>query len=250
MTIRQCKSVPVSMLLSMLTICVSSGQEETAAGDTNNVDEIYNRARYELIVEREPFGSEPLVDEGKEDEKMAQALEQEYRLCFLLENDAGEVRAGFQNKKPKKGEPKSVMLMVGESFGSMKLLDIDLKDSSAKLMYKGSEVSFKLEKPKVAAAAQPATPTTPVNRSRRFGGGFRRTTPPPEPEPEPDPEPQLSEEELAVQRAQVQENLQKYQMDVLRQGMPPLPVQLTPEQDAQLVEEGVLPPIEEGETVE
>ena len=30
-------------------------------------------------------------------------------------------------------------------------------------------------------------------------------------------------------------------MEVLRKGMPPLPVPLTPEMDAQLVSEGVLP---------
>jgi hypothetical protein len=49
---------------------------------------------------------------------------------------------------------------------------------------------------------------------------------------------------VAIQRAQVQQSLREYQMEVLRQGMPPLPVQLTPEQDDQLVQEGVLPPLE------
>ena len=31
-------------------------------------------------------------------------------------------------------------------------------------------------------------------------------------------------------------------MEVIRQGLPPLPIPLTPEQDSQLVKEGVLPP--------
>lgn len=42
--------------------------------------------------------------------------------------------------------------------------------------------------------------------------------------------------------------LEQYQMDIIRAGGakgPPLPIQLTPEMDAQLVKEGVLPPIED-----
>ena len=34
-------------------------------------------------------------------------------------------------------------------------------------------------------------------------------------------------------------------MEVLRQGLPPLPVQLTPDRDAQMVAEGLLPPVDE-----
>ena len=50
----------------------------------------------------------------------------------------------------------------------------------------------------------------------------------------PPPEPQYTREELEKQ---------KYQMEILRQGLPPLSVPLTPEMDAQLVNEGVLPPL-------
>jgi hypothetical protein len=42
----------------------------------------------------------------------------------------------------------------------------------------------------------------------------------------------------------VREQLQQDQMDSVRQGKPPLPISLTPEMDAQLVKEGVLPPQE------
>ena len=44
----------------------------------------------------------------------------------------------------------------------------------------------------------------------------------------------------------LEKHLQEYQMEILRGGtMPPLPVQLSPENDAKLVEEGVLPPVDE-----
>jgi hypothetical protein len=229
----------------MLAACSCLAQEESAG--TNDVAGIYTRERYELIVDRAPFGTEPLVDETKQEAAAAKALEKDYRLCFLMESNDGEVRAGFQNKKAAKGQAKSVVLREGESYGTLKLLNIDLPNSSATLLYKGLEVPFKLERAKVAAAkpaAKPAQPAQPAQPSRRFGGGFRRTTPPPEPVAKPEP-PQMTAEEIAIQREQVQQNLREYQMEVLRQGMPPLPVQLTPEQDDQLVQEGVLPPIEQ-----
>ena len=37
-------------------------------------------------------------------------------------------------------------------------------------------------------------------------------------------------------------------MEAIRQGLPPLPLELTPEQDDQLVAEGVLPPQEDSFT--
>ncbi|MFC1452782.1 hypothetical protein ACFLSJ_05495, partial [Verrucomicrobiota bacterium] len=43
----------------------------------------------------------------------------------------------------------------------------------------------------------------------------------------------------------LEEHLQAYQMDVIRQGGVPLPIPLTPEMDDQLVAEGVLPPVEQ-----
>jgi hypothetical protein len=53
----------------------------------------------------------------------------------------------------------------------------------------------------------------------------------------PPPKPKYTGEEL-------EKHLQDYQMDVIRQGLPPLPVPLTEAMDNALVEEGVLPPME------
>ncbi len=44
---------------------------------------------------------------------------------------------------------------------------------------------------------------------------------------------------------ELEERLQASQMEAIRMGMPPLPVTLTPENDAQLVAEGYLPPQDE-----
>lgn len=201
----------------------------------------YTRERYDLIVDRSPFGEDPLVvqqeqiaaKESAAAAAAAKALEKELRLCFLLKSETGEIRAGFQNLKAKAGDPRNVMLMVGESFRGMKLLDIDLGNSSAILQHQGKRVMFELSKAPTPAKAAPK----PAQPQRRFGGGFRR-----QPQPQKPPEPQLSPEEQAAKREEVRENLRQYQMEVIRAGMPPLPIPLTQEMDDQLVAEGVLPP--------
>jgi len=212
----------------------------------------YNRERYDLIVERSPFGADPLNETevaGQETSATLKTLERELRLCFLLKSQTGEIRAGFQNLKAKQGEPKSIMLMVGESFRAMKLQEIDIENSTATLLYQGKPLTFELAKGSAAMTASENRPQPPTQPQRRFGSGFRRTTPPAEPVPpvtQPE-EPQLSPEELAQQQEEVREHLQQYQMEVIRSGMPPLPIPLTQEMDDQLVAEGVLPPAEEGQ---
>ncbi len=205
----------------------------------------YTPERYALILDRSPFGPDPLTDvalintaKEKADAAAAAAAAKELRLCFLLETESGEVRAGFQNKTAKPGDPKSVILMVGESFLGMKLLEIDLDGSQATLLSNGKPVKFELTKAAVSAKAL-AKKTAPPQR--KFGGGFRRK---PEPKPVKPPEPKLSPEEQRLRREEIRANLQDYQMEVIRSGMPPLPIPLTQKMDDQLVAEGVLPPEE------
>lgn len=209
-------------------------------------DTEYTAERYELILDRSPFGADPLLgvelansEREKADAAAAvAAAAKELRLCFLLETESGEIRAGFQNLKAKQGDPKSIILLVGESFMGMKLLKIDMDDSQATLQSKGQPVVFELSKAPVSAKAAAVPPQQP---QRRFGGGFRRRTPQPK-EPAKPPEPQLSPEEQRKRREEIRANLQNYQMEVIRSGMPPLPIPLTQDMDDQLVSEGILPP--------
>ena len=206
----------------------------------------YRAERYSVILDRSPFGADPLLVSAEkaksaQEAAAAEAAAKELRLCFLLESESGEIRAGFQNKKPGPGDPKSVILMVGESYMGMKLLEIDLADSKATLQRDGIPVVFELTKPKVSAKAPPRKKAPP---QRKFGGGFRRKPPPPKKVEKP-PEPRLSPEEQRRRREEIRANLQEYQMEVIRSGMPPLPIPLTQEMDDQLVAEGILPPEEE-----
>ena len=200
----------------------------------------YTADRYELILDRSPFGADPLADIDPDIAEAAAvaAAAKELRLCFLLESESGEIRAGFQNLKANPGDPKSIILLVGESFMGLRLLDINLAGSQATLQSKGKSVVFELSKAPVSAKA--AVAPTPKQPQRRFGGGFRRKEPPKQPEKP--PEPQLTSEEQRIRREEIRASLEDYQMEVIRSGMPPLPIPLTQDMDDQLVAEGVLPP--------
>jgi hypothetical protein len=203
----------------------------------------YTQERYDVILDRSPFGADPLhgavPDNSAQDRAAAAAAAaaaKSFRLSFLLEGEDGEIRAGFEHLKPKKGEAKSSIIMKGEGFMGMKLMDIDFFNSSATLDQDGKQIRFELSKgPAVAKAPAAASPQP----ARRFGGGFRRTPPK---QPEKPKEPQLSPEEQKLRREEIRANLQDYQMEVIRSGMPPLPIPLTQDMDDQLVAEGVLPP--------
>ncbi|MDZ8119602.1 hypothetical protein [Pontiella agarivorans] len=208
--------------------------------------EEYKRERYDVIVDRSPFGEDSGIaadlareeaqskKDAAEAAKLAREMEKKIRLCYLLEADNGELRAGFENKGAKPGDPRSIMLRLNESFQGMKLTAIDVLRSSATLEMNGKPVTFELTQ---AAAATPAKKAGPVAQRRKFGSGFRRPEQPTKPA-----EPELTPEEQAAKREEVRENLRQYQMEVIRQGMPPLPIPLTQEMDDQLVEEGILPP--------
>jgi len=126
----------------------------------------YNPERYDVILDRSPFGSDPLLDINPEQKAAAAAAAaaKELRLCFLLESESGEIRAGFQNKLAKPGDPKSVILMVGESFMGMKLLDINLAASQATLESKGEPVVFELSK---VFSSSPRLPPPQRRRPRK-----------------------------------------------------------------------------------
>ncbi len=169
----------------------------------------YKRERYGVIIERSPFGEDPLLaqDAAKnaqdakaaaESATAAKKMEKEMRLCFLLETDSGEIRAGFQNLKAQQGEPKSIMLIVGDSFKGMTLSRVDIAAASATLSLNGKPVTFELTK----ASAAPAAKKAPAQPQRRFGGGFSR-------QPALTAEPQLSSEEQAKKREEAREKLRR-----------------------------------------
>lgn len=222
--------IKVWMSGAMLTAClVSSAEDQPGA------------KRYKLILDREPFGSEPVVVETKPAVTPAaqEALAKELRLCMLLEGKNGDIRAGLVETK---GEKKSLILSVGETVQGIKLLNVDIEKAQARIARNGVAVTFKLEKGVVPKPApQPGLRETALRSGNGLRGLGSSGGKPRYGIPDADNiirrEPRLRGEEL-------RNHLRDYQMEVIRKGAPPLPVPLTDEMDKQLVDEGVLPPIE------
>ncbi|MBN2686198.1 MAG: hypothetical protein JXR40_13030 [Pontiellaceae bacterium] len=173
-------------LLFIGTVGASYGQED------------YARERYQVIVDRAPFGTavaaEPvIVPGGTAPVEVIQDLQQQVRLNFLLESeDEGTIKAGFQILRPAAGQPKSFVLEEGENFQQMqvKLISVDLDSSVANVEYNGLMVPLELGAAPVntgrntrgrtttttARNTGTATANTTTTTTRRFNNGFQPTT--------------------------------------------------------------------------
>ena len=200
--------------------------------------------KYQIIIDRQPFGRElispePSVSSIKSEAEAiaaAKSAEKELRLCFIFETTKGLIRAGFQNKIVKAGEPKSIMLGVGDTFKGMKLVDVNIQESTATLDRNGVMIMFSLNKPAKNTIGSSKTTST-----RKFNSGFRSPNTN-DKEVKKEVNVKLTVQQQEQRKQEIQESLRQYQMDVIRAGLPPLPVPLTKQMDDQLVSEGVLPP--------
>lgn len=174
-------------------------------------------------------------------------------MCAITEVE-DDVWVGFVDVKVK--PPKSYYMQVGDTRDGITLVEADYANERA-LLEKGGErypISMAGGDAPVPAPASPGMRTPPglpgrnvssVQKRLPAGASYkerlkrrqqalaernRRRAEAPE-------VPALTGEEFS-------EYLKEYQMDLIRKGMPPLPIPLTQEMDDQLVEEGVLPPAE------
>ena len=209
-------------------------------------------SRYEVILERQPFGAPPAAPaspaEAPADSPLA-AL----RLSAIVESLGGVRRAGLVDQRT----GRSYFLTPGESEEGVELVSIQFAEESATLRWNSQTATLRLQAGAPAPAAPRAGPVPLTARSFPGGGAptigagqiapVRPVGPPvirrrsvtiesaagasgtPAAPPRPSPE-------------EVERQLQQVQMDALRRGLPPLPIPLTPEMDEQLVREGVLPP--------
>lgn len=185
--------------------------------------------RYQPILDKQPFGQAP-PEADVVQVAASQSFARNLRLSMLFEGPDGTTRAGIVDNTTKK----SYILRIGEPQEGLEMVEADIKASEA-MLRKGNEVAlFKLE----AGAGEPISRTEQSSRQSSYAERRRSLLKKIEErrkEAEPPPEPKLSGEAL-------QKHLEQVQMDAIRNGLPPLPLPLTPEMDAQLVKEGVLPP--------
>lgn len=182
--------------------------------------------RYQLILDKKPFGQEPPEAEMVQ-VPASQSFARNLRLSMLFEGPDGTTRAGIVDSSTKK----SYILRVGEPQDGLEVVEADVKSSEA-MIRKGNEVAlFKLE----AGAGAPISKSEQSSRQSSYAERRRALLQKTNEPPQPAPQTLLTGEAL-------KKHLENVQMDAIRNGLPPLPLPLTPEMDAQLVKEGVLPP--------
>lgn len=193
--------------------------------------------RYAVIETRMPFGDESAAAAlaaaaAVASQPAVESFAKILKMCAITRNRFnGKVQVGIVNTLTKK----NYFLYEGDTEDGMELVKADYESEKA-LVRKGAEEVW-MDMTAIVASATPVVSPAP-------GGGFARRTMAPPPAPAPGPaqpeKPRLTGEAL-------KEHLKNYQMDLIRAGGkkgPPLPMALTPEMDAKLVEEGVLPSVE------
>jgi len=199
--------------------------------------------RYQVILSRMPFGAEPAAQlagaPGSQPVPPAESFAKNLKMCAVTRQAfSGRLQVGLVDNVSKK----NYFLTVGEEEDGISVADADYEGERA-LLRKGDEqvwigMNDVSTAPVSAVAAIPGR-TTALRGAAGMPPPMRRVSRRETAVPAPPPPQQiLKGEELA-------KHLEKYQMDLIRAGGekgPPLPMELTPEMDAQLVSEGVLPP--------
>ncbi len=232
---------------------------------------------YQIILDREPFGalpppppdppSDPDPEPPPRPIRPEESFARNLRLTFIVREESGAIRIGIVNERDKK----NYFMQRGDIEDGIELISVDYDKERALLRYEDEEAWLSMRGDPLEAGrvgSMPPPPRSgdsePVSRYRR-----PRTTEPsrtaltreeyektrserPAPQPpratlararaEREDMPDIPPDATPEERRQI---LREYNLELIRAGGakgPPLPIQLTEEEDAQLVNEGVLPP--------
>ncbi len=198
-----------------------------------------DESRYQVILDRAIFGRPappaPPAPPPVRPANVVPSWAQEFRVTMMtLDEYSNQVRVGLQNIKDNSG---FLLLLGDKNSAGYELVRADFARGEATVAWNGDAKVFSLETGPVATQAVPDPGNAGI--AARSANPRSRVVPPPRAiraEPTPVPESAFQTQE------ELDAHLKNYQMEVLRQGLPPLPIPLTPEMDQQLVNEGVLPP--------
>ena len=192
---------------------------------------------YQVILDRKPFGASEVRAEPERTVPVSESFAAQMVLSGIYELDDGNLEVAVVDRK----NNSYFSLMLGDSENGIELIDADYEKEEA-VLKKGTEVVVLTMSG--ASGSQVLNTTEQQDRmkqaeDRRLSYADRRRARMLERQkPVEVPKPMYTGEDL-------EKHLQDYQMEVIRQGLPPLPVQLTEDRDAQLVAEGYLPPLDE-----
>jgi hypothetical protein len=218
---KTCNSILILLLLASLSTAEEDGF-----------------SRYQLILDKKIFGQEPPEADMKRIQS-SESFARNVRLSMLFQGPDGDISAGIVDSSDPSGEH-SYIIHLGESVVGFELVEADITKSQA-LIRRGEEIAlFKLESgnQEQPAQQQPVPELSYAERRRkRLEAAEARAR-----------EQNQAPAVPALTGEALRKHLEQVQMDAIRNGLPPLPMQLTPEMDAQLVAEGVLPPQNDPET--
>ncbi len=196
-----------------------------------------NFGRYEVILNRRPFGEAPSEAELAAARPVVPAgpsFADSLQLCAITAG-GGAIRVGFLDVKTK--PPKTYFLFVGESEDGIEVVDADYDAETALLRKAGEERTLRMSHGSTSYAAgndvQPSLRKSHVMKKNARAERLRKLR-----QRQFERTPLLKGEEL-------EEHVRAYNMDLIRAGGEmgvPLPIALTHEEDEQLVAEGVLAP--------
>jgi hypothetical protein len=219
----------------------------------------YQFSRYQVILDRMPFGEPPppvavapppVQPPTKEPAK--NSVLHSLRICALREVGGGEVRVGFVNIKEKPA--KTYYLYKGQMQDGIRVADADYGKKMALLQKDGEELWIAMNagpggpipgsQPVVAAATKPGVKAAPKNAKkgqakvrRSYSERLKQRR-----KHEEERKLQIAAEKAKLKPRELKQYFREKQMELIRTGQPALPIQLTPEMDAQLVREGHLEP--------
>jgi hypothetical protein len=210
-----------------------------AAMDLAKTEGIPPFEHYQIILDRKPFGetTPPAPPVTNVPVAAIAPFATTLKMTFIGEKEPGKPYVGLFDTKLNK----SYFLHVGgEPEEGIALVSADVEKEEA-VLQRGTEMStMKLAAPSNTVVAASSSsggqgrPSFDFLRRMRENQPQPQTQPQPPPPPPPPAEPKLKGEEL-------EKHLRQYNLEAIRQGLPPLPIQLSPEEDKQLVTEGVLP---------
>jgi hypothetical protein len=200
---------------------------------------IQDFSRYNIILERRPFGEAPSEADSRSTQPPPSAgpsYADTLQLCAITAV-GDSIRVGFVDSKSKK----TYFLFVGDSEDGIDVIDANYEDETATVSKGGDQRLLRMGVGGGSVVVSPLGGAVGLSRRRGVGAAKMKSL---------SPGRQLRMEERKRRSLQVPNlegpmldaYLRKYNMEVIRQGAPPLPIPLTPGEDATLVAEGVLPP--------
>ena len=200
---------------------------------------------YEVILKRAPFGELAPAGGAAEEEPervvpIGESFAAQMVLCGIFEDkhDPTMLEVNIVDKK----DNHLITIRIGQtSDEGITLVEADYEMDEA-MIKKGNEVVVLSMRAgtagQVLSSSELETRRGEMQQKRLSYAERRRLRQEARARPRELPKPEFTGEEL-------ERRLQESQMEAIRGGMPPLPVQLTPENDAILVAEGFLPPVDD-----